>query len=198
MTSTRRLGRVAGTIAIGAGLWMGSVASSAAGLWQWTDGAGHVHKSRSLEDVPEAFRATATELPGGPSASPSAGPTVPAPRTEPAAPARRPPPQQTSPASGAVAVDEVAEAATDRDGHDRAWWESQVVQTRQEINDLEVKLEHLKSEGIRSPIVRKEREARREFAKTQDELEKAKGKLQVDLPEAAAKAGAPASWLVVN
>ncbi|MBK7975176.1 MAG: hypothetical protein IPK07_18470 [Deltaproteobacteria bacterium] len=95
-------------------------------------------------------------------------------------------------------MDEVAEAATDRDGHDRAWWESQVVQTRQEINDLEVKLEHLKSEGIRSPIVRKEREARREFAKTQDELEKAKGKLQVDLPEAAAKAGAPASWLVVN
>ena len=202
MTSTRRLGRVTGTIAFGAALWFGSIPSWAAGLWQWTDGAGRVHKARAIDEVPEEFRASATEIQDGGTIPNPAGPTVPPPRTEPAVPARRasPPgvPSATASPAGSATGEQGTDAGADRDGHDRAWWQSQVVETRRQINDLEAKIEHLKSEGLRTPSIRKEREARKELVKAQDELKKAKGKLQVDLPEAAAKAGAPASWLLVK
>lgn len=200
MTATRRWRRVAGTLAIATGLWLGTMSAVRATLWEWTDGAGRTHKARSVEDIPAEFRGGAVEIQEGTEPVPSAGPTVPPPRTATGAPSRRAP-LPAAPAastSGSESRDDRGEPATDRDGHDRAWWQAQVVETRQQINDLEAKLEHLRSEGIRSPIVRKEREARKEFAKTQEDLKKAKGKLSTDLPEAAAKAGAPASWLVVK
>lgn len=201
MTARRRWGRVAGALAIGTGLWLGTVTGARASLWEWTDGGGRVHKSRSLEEVPEEFRGGAVEIQEETVPTAPAGPTVPPPRSEAASPTRRPvQPAVRAPAtpSGTDLSDDGAESPTDRDGHDREWWQSQVIETRQQINDLEVKIEHLRSEGIRSPLVRKEREARRELATAQEDLKKAKGKLQTDLPEAAAKAGAPASWLGVK
>lgn len=200
MTATRRWGRVAGTLAIGTGLWLGAISTATATLWEWTDGGGRVHKSRSLEDVPAEFQGGAVEIQEGTEPAPSAGPTVPPPRTETTAPARRPPPPAApaASASGSEIGDDGGEPAADRDGHDRAWWQAQVIETRQQINDLEAKIEHLRSEGIRSPIVRKEREARKELSTAQDDLKKARAKLSTDLPEAAARAGAPPSWLVVK
>jgi hypothetical protein len=191
MKRAHRFGISAPAILLGSGLALGSVGPALAGLWQWTDGAGGVHKSRSLDDVPEAFRGSATEIPeSGPVSKPAA--------TQPAPPRRAVPPAATQSTSTTTSTEPEPDAATDKDGHDRAWWQAQVIEARKAVNDLEAKIEHLKSEGVRSPIVRKEREAKKELATADSDLKKARAHLEVELPAAAAEAGAPASWLRVK
>lgn len=172
---------------------VGLAAPARAGLWEWADGAGRPHKSRSLDEVPEEFRSTAVEVPDS-SAKPAAEASSPQAKGAERTPARARGTAGESP-DASSAVDK---PATDRDGHDQAWWQSQVVETRRTINELEAKIEHLKGESIRTPLIRKEREARKEFAKAQAELAEARKRLSVDLPQQAAAAGAPTYWLQVK
>ena len=166
-------------------------APAVARLWEWTDGAGRAHKSRTLNEVPEEFRASAIEIQVESLPSPAAPGATGTHQVE-RAPSR---------AAGGEATAESAPAEnpnTDRDGHDQAWWQSQVVETRRTIHELEAKLEHLKAESRYNAVIRKERDARHELAKVNEDLEKARKRLTEELPRQAAEAGAPAHWLRVK
>ncbi len=176
-----------GSVLVGAAML---AAPATAGLWEWTDGAGRPHKSRTRNDVPEEFRANAVEIQVEPS-MPSAGSGADGAKPSERAPARSVPTAQPDASS-------LDQEITDRDGHDRDWWREQVIAARREINDLEAKLERLKAESRYNSVIRKEREARHEHAKVQAELTAARKRLAEDLPKQAAAAGAPAYWLRVQ
>lgn len=179
-----------------------AVPASAAGLWQWTDGAGNVHKSRTVDEIPADFRSGATQLDDKPSSAPSTAksttPESTVPGTKKAPLAARPTSAPAAPAPAAAPDANPGGGAVDVNGHGRDWWQARVLDARKQVADAEKAVDHLRAERTHTPLVSKERERRADLSKADAELQAAKKVLTEDLPREARAAAAPRWWLDVK
>ena len=181
---------VAGLLVVG-----GTVAAGAK-LYSWRDKSGSLHYTDNIEQVPEPFRSQflhAEERTAGSRGGEK--PPAAAPRSKPGAPRTAPP--RMGPGSGP--------RLHDRDEIDKLRWQAEVRKLRDGLAKAEQQLARLEQDRANSMrrwretrVVARRQEAEelgKKIAELQEEAERLRHELEVELPRRAKREGVPPGWL---
>lgn len=174
-------------------------ASAAGDIYKWVDEQGGIHFTDRYESIPEKYRDEAEtkfkekgfEERARPTDSQETG-------------------KSPSPADGAFTLKQSATIRVDKEGHDEEWWQQRIKENRarlkqllQEKAKLEEELQRVSRRYSNPAFGRQGRRSlesgvedlQEKIKSLAEESQKVKETLEQELPEKAAKAGAPAEWL---
>lgn len=174
-------------------------ASAAGDIYKWVDEEGGIHFTDSYESIPEKYRVEAEIKVKGTDREDISTPQESKETGKP-----------NSSMDRAVLANQSKSIKVDKEGHDEGWWQESIKeqknrfkQLQQEKAGLEADLQQLSKRYHNPAFGRQGRrslgpeveELQKKIKSLSSEIEKVKETLEKDLPEKAAKAGAPLEWL---